>query len=140
MVLNETMRMYPPAWFLARQTDRPIQIDGKWVPEDTAVTISVWNLHHNPVLWKDPFTFDPERFTRENSKKRALFTYMPFAIGDHSCIGKHFAMNEMKTVLARIVHRFELSIDPTYELKLYPSIVLRTDPDIPIMFRERSDK
>ena len=81
--------------------------------------------------------FDPERFSPENSQGRALHAYMPFSMGDRSCIGKHFAMNEMKTVLARLVHRFEFTIDPTFELRLTPGIILRAETDIPILFKPR---
>ena len=140
MCIKETMRIHPLVCFLPRQTDRPIQIDGKWIPEDTLMLINIWTLHHNPNVWTDPMVFDPERFNIDNSKGRALHAYMPFSLGERSCIGKHFAMNEMKTVLARLVHKFEFTIDPAFELRLTPGLILRAETDIPILFKPRCER
>lgn len=107
-VLQEALRLCPPASAIGRAAMQDIEVDGYRVPAGTRVVLGVYAMHRDPALWEDPLVFDPERFSPENSKGRDRWQYVPFGAGPRSCIGDHFAMLEATLALATIVRRTEI--------------------------------
>jgi cytochrome P450 len=124
-VLSEAMRLYPPAWCFERQTVQADEIGGYAIPRGTTIAICPYVLHRNPMYWEAPDTFDPDRFLPERSTERSRFAYLPFGDGPRICIGKGFAMMEMKIVLAMLAGAFQLHLASADQVEVDPRITLR---------------
>ncbi|WAR03344.1 CP4F2-like protein [Mya arenaria] len=126
MVIKESLRLNPPVTFIQRVTDEPVDIGGFRIPAATNINIIVYNILNNPTVWKNSQEFIPERFSPENTDARDPFAFVPFSAGPRNCIGQIFAMNEMKTVVARIMRRFWLELDPDHVVQRQLGAVLRS--------------
>jgi cytochrome P450 len=104
-VIQEVMRLYPPAWMFARFADGDAVIGGHRIPSGAVLLLSPFVTHRDPGLWPDPDRFDPERFTPERSAGRPRYAYYPFGGGPRQCIGNHFAMMEAQLIAAMMVQR-----------------------------------
>jgi cytochrome P450 len=124
-VLQESMRLYPPAWCFERAAVEADEIGGYAIPAGTTIAICPYVLHRNPSYWDAPETFDPDRFLPEPSSARSRFAYLPFGDGPRICIGKGFAMMEAKIVLAMIASAFQLRLVDDHPVELDPGITLR---------------
>ena len=112
MVIEEVMRLYPPAWTASRTAIEDDVIDGYPVPAGTNVMVSPYVIHRNPRYWPDPERFDPSRFEPAQQKLRPKFAYIPFAGGPRNCIGANFAMMELQIVVTMMLQAFELELAP----------------------------
>ncbi|MBU9766722.1 cytochrome P450 [Mycobacterium sp. TNTM28] len=108
-VLNEALRMCPPAAGVGRLLVRDIAVGGYRVQAGSLVAVGIAALHRDPQLWPDPQVFDPDRFAPERIKQRDRWEFLPFAGGSRSCIGEHFARLETTLALATIVRSVELT-------------------------------
>jgi cytochrome P450 len=125
-VINETLRLYPPGWLLSRRTIAPDVLAGHEIPAGTDVLLCLYLLHRHPRYWKDPDTFEPERFAPENEAERPRFAYMPFAAGPRHCIGETFALYEMLMHLYKVARRYRLRRVSDEPISLEAQINLRT--------------
>lgn len=125
MVLQESMRLYPPVWGLLRSARTDDQIDGYWIPAGSDVLLGIYALHHHPAIWENPQGFDPERFLPERSRDRHKLAWRPFSAGPRACIGAHFAMMEMILILATAMRRCRLDLTPGYPIEPEPVVTLR---------------
>ncbi|MGH6870977.1 MAG: cytochrome P450 [Rhizomicrobium sp.] len=126
MVIEETMRLYPPAPGLAgRAALEDDEICGQPVRKGQMIGIFPWVLHRHEKLWDDPLRFDPERFSPERSAGRPRFAYLPFGGGPHICIGAQLAMMEATLLLATLAQRFRLRLAPGQDIELQARITLR---------------
>ena len=117
-VLHEALRLCPPGATGARMAMRDVEIDGYRVEAGTLLLFGILSVQRDPSLCDDPLTFDPDRFSPENSKARDRWQYLPFGGGPRSCIGDHFAMLEATLALATIVRRVEIrSLDDDFPVK-----------------------
>ena len=107
-VVSESLRIYPITAHVGRWAARETTIEGKTIPRNCAVSAAVWVLHHDKAFWPEPWTFDPERFAPENRDKIVEMTYMPFGAGPRNCIGRRFAMMEIKMALVEMFRRFNI--------------------------------
>lgn len=112
MVVEEAMRLYPPAAMFVRDAVEDDLIDGYRVPKRSMLVFSPYITHRHPALWDDPEGFRPERFAPDQSKDRHLYAYFPFGAGPRKCIGNHFAMLESQLALAMVAQRFRLRLVP----------------------------
>lgn len=108
--LNETLRLYPPTSALSTQTVQDIQLGEYTIGKGTTVLLSMYTTHHNPRLWNEPESFNPDRFL-ESSKERHKYAFFPFGGGVHNCIGKHFAELEMLLIIASFYREFSFETD-----------------------------
>lgn len=106
-VINEGMRLYPPAYVVGREPIEEDEILGTKIPKKSIMLVSIMAAHRNPEVWENPDVFDPDRFLPERAKAIPKFAYMPFGAGPRMCIGNHFAIMEMQLVLALLARDFE---------------------------------
>lgn len=108
-VVKESLRLYPPAWYATRRTDRDLDLGGYRVPKGVTVVMNIWAVHHDARFYPDPESFRPERWTEEFTRGLHKFAYLPFGIGARRCIGAQFAETETMLAVASIVQRFRVS-------------------------------
>jgi cytochrome P450 len=126
MVLQESMRLYPPVHTLAfRQALRADVVCGMPVPKGSLVTIIPWIIHRHREHWTDPGRFDPERFSPEAVAQRDRLAYIPFGFGPRVCIGASFAMTEAVLILATLAQRFRLRVAPDHCVEPHALFTLR---------------
>jgi cytochrome P450 len=125
MVLQESMRLYPPAWGLSRRAERADVVEGHAIPAGSFMQIILYLLHRNPDVWEEPERFDPTRFRPERVRNRHRFAYLPFGAGSRICIGKDFAMMEAQLILAMVLKRYRIALAPGHPIALEPIITLR---------------
>ncbi len=127
-VFAESMRLYPPAWVVARTAIRPYTMrTGEFIPEGSHLIASQLVVHHDPRWWPDPLRFDPDRFLEAAKATRPKFAYFPFGGGARYCIGEGFAWMEGVLVLATVLQQRELRLpDPTVRtLSITPKFTIR---------------
>jgi cytochrome P450 len=109
-VLDETMRLYPPAYAIARTARKRDEIAGFPVRPGDLMVISPWVLHRHKRRWTDPDAFKPERFLPGRREEVGRYAYLPFGAGPRVCIGAHFALTEATIVLSRIIQSFRIQL------------------------------
>jgi len=122
-VLNESMRLYPPAWITDRQNVIDDTLAGFHIKKETLIGVSFYELHRNPKYWTNPDEFNPERFLGEQ-KKLSMQYFYPFGAGPRMCIGAGFAIYEMCLTIAQIVKKYEIKSN-TDEVQFNPLITLK---------------
>lgn len=118
MVIHESLRMYPPGYILLREVTSTFQSKGYTFPKGIPVFIPVYGLHYDADAWPEPYTFNPERFTKDAVEARHPCSYMPFGLGPRNCIGMRFAMLQVKLLLAKILSRYKFAICPETEIPI----------------------
>jgi cytochrome P450 len=136
MVVEESMRLYPPVWGAMRTVVKDSEIGGYYVPAKSTIVLTQWVTHRHPAFWDNPEGFDPERFTPENVAKRPKHAYFPFLAGPHQCIGNDFALMEATLVLAMIAQNFRLDLLPGRPVEPKPLLTLRPAGGIWVTARE----
>lgn len=121
---EESMRLYPPAYTLARRAARDTQIGGYAVPAGSEVILWTYMTHHDPRWYPEPESFRPERFSPEEVARRPKLAYLPFGSGARACIGKLFAMVEGQLLLAAMCQRFRFELAPGFEVAMHPRVTL----------------
>ena len=131
-VVDETMRLYPPAFLIARAALAPDQIAGMPVKKGDVILIAPWLLHRHEKLWRDPNAFIPSRFM-PGTPPPDRFAYLPFGVGARVCIGAHFALVEATLALAKMIGAFRVEL--LDKEPVLPVGVVTTQPDRSPMFR-----
>jgi cytochrome P450 len=131
-VVEETMRLYPPAPIMARQATSATQLGDTPVPEGAFVMIPIFSLHRHRRLWQDPDRFDPERFLPERRGAIARTQFMPFGFGPRICIGASFAIMEGVAVLATLVRGAEFHWDGKHLPEPLSRVTLRPKGGMPL--------
>jgi unspecific monooxygenase len=125
-VIDETMRLYPPAFVIARAAYAPDTIAGREVRKNDVIMMAPWILHRHEKLWRDPNSFIPQRFMPP-APPPDRFAYMPFGAGPRVCIGAHFALVEATLALARLIRAFRIELID--KVPVMPVGVVTTQPD-----------
>jgi len=136
-VLQEAMRLYPPAPAISRQPLVPLVLGGEQLTPATQVTITIYPLHRNRRVWENPDSFDPDRFTVDQTKTRARYAYLPFGAGPRVCIGASFAMIEATVVLAILVHAFRFNTVTGHRPHPVARVTLRPRGGMPLYIEPR---
>ena len=124
-VIDEALRMYPPAAFLSRTAQKADTLCGREVHPGDTVMLPIYALHRNHLLWRDPARFDPDRFADPKAIDR--FAYLPFGDGPRICIGASFAVQEAVIILATLLARFRFTRVPGRDPK--PVLILTLRPE-----------
>jgi len=136
-VIQEAMRLFPPAPGIARISKAPVKIGGAQFPPGTRIHIPVFALHRNAGLWDNPDAFDPDRFAPDLVKARPRFAYLPFGGGPRVCIGGGFAMLEAAAILATVVRAFRFDPVAGHKPKPVARVTLRPAGGMPLLVTER---
>ena len=134
-VLEESMRLYPPAYMVGRRAAEDTEIGGYPVSRGSEVVLWIFLTHRDPRWWPDPEAFRPERFAPGEDAGRTRGAYLPFGAGPRTCVGKAFAMIEAQVVLATLAQRFRLEPAGHVPVTVKPRITLC--PAQPILMRPR---
>lgn len=124
-VIDESMRIYPPAWSFTRSAAGEDELGGYRIPKDAIIVISPYVNHRLPRFWSDPERFDPDRFAPGRAEALDTYAYFPFGGGPHTCIGKHLSLIEVKVGLAMLAQRYRVRVVPGQDLTALPRISLR---------------
>ena len=138
MVIEETMRLYPPVWVMARKSFADDSIAGYHLPGGSTVLINIYGMNHYAGYWDKSFEFIPERFHQDNKEQRHPFLFIPFGAGQRLCIGSSLAMMVMQTVVCRLVQKFEFEIPVGFRAIAEPNITLRAKGGIQLMIKSKS--
>jgi cytochrome P450 len=118
MVLDETLRKYPPAWIGPRRAIEPFEFEGHTVPERAFVNYCSWASHHLPDVFDEPEEFRPERFAPGAAAALPKGAYVPFGGGSRTCIGMRFGQLEVRTIATLILSRCTLSLPDSFRLSI----------------------
>jgi cytochrome P450 len=124
-VITESMRLYPPAWGMARVAIEDVEIGGYPIPKGCGVSLAQWVVHRDPRWFDAPEQFRPERWEGDLLKRLPRFAYFPFGGGPRQCIGNNFAVMEATLLLATIALKFRVRLVPGHQVVPMPSITLR---------------
>jgi cytochrome P450 len=138
MVIEESMRLYPPVHTIAREALADDTLAGRHVRKGSTVLIAPWVLHRHRQLWHNPGRFDPERFSPEQSATRARFSYLPFGGGRRICIGAAFATAEATLLLATIAQRYRFELAPGHSVEPQGLITLRARHGMKMLLTPRA--
>ncbi|KAI3463379.1 hypothetical protein Pfo_020042 [Paulownia fortunei] len=137
MILNESLRLYPPAVAMIRRAKTNVQLGGLHIPRGTEILIPILAVHHDPALWcHDAQEYNPARFSTgvAHAAKHPM-AFMPFGLGARQCIGQNLAVLQAKLAIAMILQRFSFELAPNYQHA--PSVLMLLHPQhgAPIVFR-----
>jgi cytochrome P450 len=139
MALDETLRMYPPAWIGPRRSIEPFELCGVSVPGGVFVNYCSWASHHLPEVFPEPSRFRPARFAPEAKAALPKGAYVPFGGGSRTCIGMRFGQLEVKAIAASILRRFRLElVDPALEPSIRQMPTLSPRGGLPVVVRART--
>ncbi|MGJ3264980.1 MAG: cytochrome P450 [Salinarimonas sp.] len=136
-VVEETMRLYPPAAFMSREAIAQDRVAGIRLPAGAIVMIAPWVLHRHALLWDDPAAFDPSRFLGEARAGIDRHAYLPFGAGPRVCIGNTFALQEAMLALAEIVRVARLDLAPGTRVEPVQRVTLRPREGMPMRVSRR---
>jgi cytochrome P450 len=134
-VMKESMRLYPPAFLLARSALRDTSIGGFSVRKDELVFIAPWLLHRDARQFEDPLRFDPDRFLPDREARLPRFAYIPFGGGRRICIGNQFALMEGQIILSTIGAHLDMELLSRKPVELQPLLTLRPKNGIGVRIR-----
>jgi cytochrome P450 len=136
-VIQETMRIYPPIWSLARTADAADSIGGCNVEPGDTIVLCTYVAHHDPRYWADPDRFDPDRFNAERARSRAPYSYLPFGGGKRACIGGAMSQVENVLALSLLLRDFELEYVGPEPVAINPTVTLAPKDGLPFRIRRR---
>jgi unspecific monooxygenase len=129
--IDESLRLYPPAFLIVRQAQQADTILGHGVAPGTTITISPWVIHRHRARWTAPDAFDPTRFA-PGATPPERYAYLPFGAGPRICVGAQFALTEATLVLARLLQNFRIHLAGAGHV--LPRGIVTTQPDRPVWF------
>jgi cytochrome P450 len=138
LVLDETLRKYPPAWVGPRRSIEPFEFEGHRVPGHAFVNYSSWASHHLPDVFTDPEEFRPDRFTPAARAALPKGAYVPFGGGSRTCIGMRFGQLEVRTIATVILSRFTLSLTDGFKLTIRQMPTISPKQGMPMVVRHRA--
>ena len=136
-IAKESMRLYPPAFGLGRETIEECEIGGYHIPAKSQLFMFQWAMHRDPRYFAEPATFSPERWTEDFTSSLPKYAYFPFGGGPRACIGNYFAMMEIVLALATIGQRFRFSLATDHVVSLLPAMSLRPKDGIRVVVEQR---
>jgi cytochrome P450 len=137
MAIDETLRMYPPAWVGPRRSIEPFTFAGREVPGNVPVNYSSWASHHIAHVFPEPEQFLPERFTPEAKAALPKGAYVPFGGGSRTCIGMRFGQVEVRALAALLLHGRRLDVDDGYALRIRQMPTISPRDGLPVTIRAR---
>ncbi len=140
LVLDETLRKYPPAWVGPRRAIEPFEFEGSTVPARAFVNYCSWASHHLPDVFSDPEAFRPERFAPEARAALPKGAYIPFGGGSRTCIGMRFGQLEVRAIATMILSHFAVSLPEGFELSTRQMPTLSPKQGLPVLLSPRAGR
>jgi cytochrome P450 len=137
MVIKESMRLFPPAYFFGRVASEDVQLGNFYAPKGTGIGISSYTTHRDPRWWDEPTAFRPERFSPENAEHIRKYSYIPFGAGPRVCIGNSFAMMEAHLMLVMIAQHYQLRLSPGQVVQVDPLLTMKPKGGLHMHLEER---
>lgn len=137
MVLNETMRMYPPVWMMPRTPIEDFMLGDYLIKKGSSLFITPYFLHRDKRFFPSPGTFDPERWTEEQRRKRPKMSFIPFGAGPRVCIGEAFSMYHLVVIMAAICQRYDFHIMPEQRVDITARITLKPTYGMNMVMRRK---
>ena len=138
-VIQEAMRIYPPAWITDRIALADDEVAGIHIPKGALLVSYIYGTHHHPDIWESPSRFDPDRFNADRISAHQPFSYLPFGGGPRLCIGMQFALMEMEMVLRQFIDRFDFEyVGGPVEMK--PLVTLNPKGKVDLKLRLKVDE
>jgi cytochrome P450 len=137
-VIQETMRMYPPIWSLARKAEAADVIGGHDIKAGDTIVLGTYMVHHNPRYWDHPDRFDPDRFASDRAKGRAPYSYLPFGGGKRACIGSAMSQIEAALALSLFLRDFEFEYAREEPPRISLTVTLSPKQGLPLRVRRRA--
>lgn len=135
-VLDETLRLYPPAWVGPRRSIEPFELCGVRVPGGVPVNYCSWASHRLPDVWDEPDAFRPQRFEAGGEVSRLpKGAYVPFGGGSRTCIGMRFGQAEIRIIVRELVRRFDLDLPPGFTLRIKQMPTISPAEGMPMLLR-----
>src|SRR4051794_10415420 len=138
MALDETLRLWPPAWIGPRRCVRNFELCGQTVPAGAPVNYCSWASHRLPDVWDEPDAFRPERFAPEAKARLPKGAYVPFGGGSRTCIGMRFGQQESRAIAAAILPRWNLDVVDSYELRVRQMPTIGPRDGLPVRLTARA--
>lgn len=136
MIINESLRLYPPVVSIERKVAREVRLGKLLVPADLEIFIPALALQHDPQFWgQDAELFKPERFSEGVAKatNNNMVTFLPFGMGPRNCVGYNFAITEAKIALAMILQRHSFTLSPSYVHSPFRVLTVRPQHGVQVM-------
>jgi cytochrome P450 len=133
--LDETLRLYPPAWIGPRRAAKAYDFAGRHVAEGAPVNYCSWASHRLPDVWEEPHAFRPERFAPEARKRIPKGAYVPFGGGSRICLGMRFGQAEIRAVARAVGERFRVELAPGFRLRIRQTPTLGPAGGLPVRIR-----
>lgn len=142
MVIKENLRLLPILTLMGRLAEKDIKLKDITIPAGANIIINMFKVHRNPLYWgEDAAVFNPERFTSENIEKVHPYAFIPFANGPRICIGKRYAMNNIKIILCHFLRNFKVTTNLKYEdLEFRNNITMRIAQGYMVKLEKRAFK
>jgi cytochrome P450 len=137
MIVNESMRLYPPAYGIAREAVNPSEVAGYPIAPGLIVIMPTWVVQRDGRWFDEPEVFRPERWADGLASRLPRFAYFPFGGGPRQCIGNAFALMEAALILAAIAQRFRLTLEPGQRVTPTPYVTLRPEPGLRMRLARR---
>ncbi|BEK34158.1 cytochrome P450 [Campylobacter jejuni] len=132
-IFKESLRLYPPVGFFAREAKKDTQVRDKLIKKGSGVVIAPWLIHRHEEFWTNPHRFNPSRFEGEYKKD----AYLPFGVGERICIGQGFAMQEAILILANILKTYKLELEEGFVPDVVGRLTVRSANGMRIKFSKR---
>lgn len=132
-IFKESLRLYPPVGFFAREAKKDTQVRDKLIKKGSGVVIAPWLIHRHEEFWTNPHGFNPSRFEGEYKKD----AYLPFGAGERICIGQGFAMQEAILILANILKTYKLELEEGFVPDVVGRLTVRSANGMRIKFSKR---
>lgn len=124
-VIEESLRIYPTIWSIGRRCTQEDELGGYSIPVGMNVVVPIFHFHWSERFWPEPKRFDPERFAPGRRPDPESMTYFPFGAGPRSCIGNHFALQELTLLTVLLYRHFHFQLEPGFSVEMDPLITLR---------------
>lgn len=136
-VFRETLRLFPPVGFMARQASSACPMHKKKIEQGSTVVVSPWLIQRHRDLWADPDVFNPDRYNDDASRESLKQAYLPFGMGPRVCMGAAFALQEATLILASLVREYRISVLPGHEPQPVGRLTIRSANGVKLKLNKR---
>jgi len=137
LIIEESLRLYPPVWTMSRTNTKSVNIKGQEIPSGSVFLFSQYQMHRHPSYWNNPSVFDPQRFAKEGEPKHP-FAFFPFGGGPSRCVGRQFAYKLMPLIIKTLLFNFDIRLeDPLKQLVLDTGVTLFPKYGLPVYLTKK---